>query len=60
MARNSVDRMSELQNSATLNGVAPTTDCNFVYDYDIDGFRFEAGLGQCGMTAETIRHQGEK
>jgi len=54
-----LDQIDELENSATLNGVAPSTDCNFVYDDQIDGFRFEAALGECGMTAESIVHHGE-
>ena len=60
MANNALDQIQELQNSAKLNGVAPSTDCNFVYDNDIDGFRFEAQLGKCGMTAESIVHLGER
>ena len=58
-ATDALDQIHELQSSAKLNGVAPSTDCNFVYDDDIEGFRFEAALGECGMTAESIVHQGE-
>jgi len=60
MATDGLARIHELQNSAKLNGVTPSNDCNFVYDDDIDGFRFEAQLGECGMTAQSVIHQGEK
>ena len=59
MATDELDQTNELLSIATLNGVAPSSDCNFVYDAQIDGFRFEATLGQCGMTGESIAYQDD-